>query len=184
MAPTLHHARAAALPGQPGPETPHGAPQLHCNHLPCGRARLQAAAPPPAAVAPAVAPLRLRRSDCEGRRGRRGRPWVPIPAAHNAVDVGRLSVTRRPWAPRVLGPRRHEGAAKVRAARRRAPRASEDSNARGRLFGRGPSPRVRAGLRLPFFFYLVAASRFSHAAVRARRRNVSPMEAEAEEGKT
>ena len=116
---------------------------------------------------------------------------MPIPAAHSAVDVGRLSHypllsgTRRPWNLRTAHPRpRHDGAVKVRAARRRAPRASEDANARGRLFGGGPSPSVRAGLRLPFFFYLVAASRLSHAAVRARRRNVSPMEAEAEEGKT
>ena len=79
------------------------------------------------------------------------------------------------WGPRIHGPRQHDGAVKVRAARRRAPRASEDSNARGRLFGGGPSPSVRAGLRSPLFFYLVAASRLSHAAVRARRRNVSPI---------
>ena len=116
---------------------------------------------------------------------------MPIPAAHSAVDVGRLSHypllsgTRRPWNLATAHPRpRHDGAVRVRAARRRAPRASEDSNARGRLFGGGPSPSVRAGLRLPFFFYLDAASRLSHAAVRARRRNVSPMEAKAEEGKT
>ena len=107
---------------------------------------------------------------------------MPIPAAHSAVDVGRLSYypflsgTRRPWNLGTAHPRpRHDGAVKVRAARRRAPRASEDANARGRLFGGGPSPSVRAGLRLPFFFYLVAASRLSHAAVRARRRHVSPM---------
>ena len=114
---------------------------------------------------------------------------MPIPAAHNALDVGRLSHypllsgTRRPWNLATAHPR-HDGAVKVRAARRRAPRASEDANARGRLLGGGPSPSVRAGLRLPFFFYLDAASRLSHAAVRARRRNVSPMEAKAEEGKT
>ena len=107
---------------------------------------------------------------------------MPIPAAHSAVDVGRLSHypslsgTRRPWNLATAHPRpRHDGAVKVRVARRRAPRASIDSNARGRLFGGGPSPSVRAGLRLPFFFYLDAASRLSHAAVRARRRNVSPI---------
>ena len=167
MVPTLHQARAAArLPGRPGPETPQSAATSLQHHLPCGRARRQAAAPPPAAVAPALAPLRLRRSDREGRRGRRGRPSVPIPAAHSAVDVGRLSHspllsgTRRPWNLATSHPRpRHDGAVKVRAARRRAPRASEDSNARGRLFGGGPSPSVRAGLRSPFFFYLDAASR-------------------------
>ena len=106
---------------------------------------------------------------------------MPIPAAHSAVDVGRLSHspslsgTRRPWNLGAAHPRpRHDGAVKVRAARRRAPRASEDANARGRLFGGGLSPSVRAGLRSPFFFYVDAASRLSHTAVRARRRNVSP----------
>ena len=114
---------------------------------------------------------------------------MPIPAAHSAVDVGRLSHspllsgTRRPWNLATSHPRpRHDGAVRVRAARRRAPRASEDANARGRMFGGGPSPSVRAGLRSPFFFYLDAASRTLLCAqdVETCRR----LEAEAEEGKT